>query len=254
MFNKIVNASQAASVRNLAIGIGFIFLAGIICLFAASALSNSGGPSAALSAFITLATSIAWPILIFWIWHHHKEEIRQILPRLRRFSPTGAEFDSAEQQAEGEKLESPDASGALKKVPEHRLRTSLMIIKSSIERDLYNFPENERETKLLIALSEARLFLHFERVYRLIFGSQIEGLNYLRKNFKATISEATAFYDEKRSLYPDFYDNFSFEKWIGFLEDNNLIHNNDGIITLTDIGLDFLIYVTESRLNDAKPG
>ncbi len=93
--------------------------------------------------------------------------------------------------------------------------------------------------------------LEFEKIYSIIFGSQIELLKRLRANKKDFATELLFFYTVTRSEF-NIYESWSFEEFIQILVQNNLvnIHSNGAEIKITEKGLDFLRYIEENNYND----
>ena len=70
---------------------------------------------------------------------------------------------------------------------------------------------------LIRQLAVARLSTVFERIYSLLFGSQIVGLRRLAHSDKASLEEAKDFFEPYRRQYEEFYKDYGFEGWLGFL-------------------------------------
>ena len=59
----------------------------------------------------------------------------------------------------------------------------------------------------------------------------------------AQISELTSFYEAAKVMYPLWYQNYPFERWIGFLESFNLILRRESRCFITIAGREFLKYL-----------
>jgi hypothetical protein len=97
-----------------------------------------------------------------------------------------------------------------------------------------------------------------EFIYSRIFGSQIEALKQLdlRGPMGASLEEAQQYFrDQVVKLHPEFYSGYGFDGWLGFLVFNNLVAKDEksGRLTVTPYGHDFLVYLREQRMNEAKP-
>ncbi|MFG1344367.1 hypothetical protein V5F59_05700 [Xanthobacter autotrophicus DSM 431] len=205
------------------------------------------------STFVQLVQAVIWPALIVFLLRQYGPEFRALFPRMKRASATGFEFEVAEQQRETEKLPTPTPS-VTTTAQNADLSPAVTFVRSSIDGDLEKVAPEERQLKLVIALAETRLLFHFERSYRLILGSQIEGLKILNIRITATMKDAKLLYDRASELYPEIYDNFSFDVWIGFLEGQNFIENDGGVLRITEVGRDFLRYLIAQRMDERKPG
>ena len=113
--------------------------------------------------------------------------------------------------------------------------------------------EDERIGLLVLLLAQNQMISAFERIYRLIIGSQIAGLRQLNSVAKANIFDAVRFFENVKEKWPQEYENVEFDSWIDFLRRFNLIQQSDEIIEITDLGRDFLSYLKMQRLSEAKP-
>lgn len=204
-------------------------------------------------AIVDLLKTIAWPLVVMIVAIYYKTEtIKDLLPRLRKAGPTGVEFDPAAQQ----KTIASDivASSSELKQKNNLLPPTPAIsqVESKLADDLKKIDPGDQIALLTRELAVARLIVAFERIYRVLFGSQIYGLRRLNEVQKATIADAHALYETFRSQTPSDYP-ISFDVWIGFLKNQELVKENNGTVEITDIGRDFLLYITQNRLIESKP-
>jgi hypothetical protein len=93
----------------------------------------------------------------------------------------------------------------------------------------------------------------FEVYYRIIFGSQIELM--LRAN-AGGIDDVTAqaMFDNAKNLFPSVHQSASFDQWLGFPMNANLIEKRQGtaLIFTTPLGKEFLQYLVEMGLTTPK--
>ena len=57
----------------------------------------------------------------------------------------------------------------------------------------------------------------------------------------------TSFYEAAKVMYPLWYQNYPFERWIGFLESFNLILRRESRFFITIAGRDFLTYPVDTQ-------
>lgn len=88
---------------------------------------------------------------------------------------------------------------------------------------------------------------HFDIVYNNIFGSQIRILEYVNSHSGQTVQALEFFYENAKKYHPKFYENYSYEEYLNFLFDFNLIIEENGVVNITILGIDFLKYLTESN-------
>ncbi len=103
---------------------------------------------------------------------------------------------------------------------------------------------NETDT-MIRAFVGSNAALQFERIYRIIFGSQIVLLEQLRDVGGAGSMElVNSIYDAAANTYPEPYSRYTREQWLDFLVTNELIEKVDDAVSLTEPGQEFLPYIT----------
>ncbi len=104
------------------------------------------------------------------------------------------------------------------------------------------------KVEALVKYSEALyLILSFERIYNLIFGSQLYILDYVNTDRSQAKNDLKTFYDAAKDKYPDFYSAYSYDDYFDFLVAHELviIKSND-CCEITWLGRDFLKYLVET--------
>ena len=212
-----------------------------------------------ITALVGALKGLWWPVAAVVIAAVYKTEFRSLLPRLRRAGPTGVEFDPAGQQQAAQvatTAANTPAPGQLREFP-GMVRTAAM---ERLERQLHaqlaamTTPDDEKRDLLIRVLAQAQLEAAFERFYNMIFGSQIAALRRLNEFGHASVQDSRAFFEPYASQYPQIYNNYSFEQWANFLKNVGLVVQNGNFFEITDLGRDFLIYITARRLTELKPG
>jgi hypothetical protein len=126
-----------------------------------------------------------------------------------------------------------------------------------IRKDMSNILDTtERETLLVRNLAIAQLQWSAERLYRVIFGSQLDLLQHLNL-FGPTRTEALIerFHKPAVARYPQLFEHYSSESYKAFLTANELIANHqDGKCTITVIGKEFLAWISHNGVPMDKPG
>lgn len=114
-------------------------------------------------------------------------------------------------------------------------------------------PDLERVDLLVHLLAEARIDMEFERIYRLIFGSQIRALKILNQEGRITVADARTRFQEVVAEHPDFYGKpDAFDNWLGFGLRTALVINNDDVLMLSPLGYDFLHFLTRRGYSEDK--
>lgn len=132
----------------------------------------------------------------------------------------------------------------------------MQTITQDLQRQLNAIPEPQKIPRLINALAASNLERAHERVYRLIFGSQIRGLRQLATVGRVTKEQARQFYDENTRT-PEaqkFYANYGFDGWLKFLISQQVIAETlESVFEITNYGRDFLAYLDRMKMPDAKP-
>lgn len=190
---------------------------------------------------LSFLKSLPWPIVVGFAAYLYRDQITDLIPRVRELGPTGAKFDPVEQQNRTEdKLLAPavplNLTPALKK-KEIEIRASLKDIQ-----------DEQKFSKLVFDLSVFQMSWIFERAYGSIFGSQIRLMRHLHNRRSVYRDEAVSFYNEAKVTSPAPYSNYTFEQWIAYIESFGFVVRDSGKILITDVGDDFVVYITSQRL------
>ena len=95
---------------------------------------------------------------------------------------------------------------------------------------------------------------NFSEVYRIIWGSQLNLLDYINSQPTQHPEALRVFYNSGAAQYPLIYSGYPFEQWLGFLKDQLLIRENKGLVGITVRGREFLTYLTTTGLTRNKAG
>jgi hypothetical protein len=200
-----------------------------------------------------LVKGIAWPLALAIVVYWFRGELRSNIPRLREAGPGGVKLDPADQQQADQSSPITEA-GELKPIPGFGRTPTIERVERELHKDLERYPESERLGVTVRVLAEARIATSFERIYRLIFGSQIFALRTLNAHPNGIeIDSARAFYEQKvKAAHPDELKDFTFDAWIGFLIHQNLVAVKNNIHLITNNGRDFLQYIVIQGLPEDK--
>jgi hypothetical protein len=105
----------------------------------------------------------------------------------------------------------------------------------------------DREKALVRALAGSSIIQQFERIFGAIWGSQVACLIYVNgRSDGVEVSEIAPVYESAKEKYPTWYENQSFERWLGFLKAFNLVLERDSRLFITVAGREFLQYLVAS--------
>ncbi len=96
-------------------------------------------------------------------------------------------------------------------------------------------------TELLIRhLAVTQLLQRVETLYRLIYGSQLDAMFAMNQQGPQPESVIRPFYDRVRKRSPRFYADYSFDQWIGFLLQHQLVIFTGERYGITVLGREFV--------------
>lgn len=222
-----------------------------------------------LQFIVGFAKAVAWPSTIIFLALRFRTVWTTVLTGLfsnlavKRFKGFGVEVEAVERQEAGKaivgvgKLEAGSstvavpptaASPALPDVGSPVLQT----IVGNLRSQLANYPDDQKQDVLLRAVAVSQLRAGHEFIYNRIFGSQIEGLKQLDMLGGATVEKARQFLQPYMERFPSLYLTYGFDAWLGFMTSNGLVLRNGEHLAISPIGHDFLVYIRDLRLTEAK--
>lgn len=128
----------------------------------------------------------------------------------------------------------------------------------NIKRDLaargYPQPTAERDEVLVRFLALSAVYRHFDSVYEIIWGSQIELL------VRANVADASGLpmnlaadlFEKARTAYPQALSIDTLDRWLGFLKSAGMIVEDSGRVNLTLDGKEFLKYMIDHHRDPFK--
>jgi len=131
--------------------------------------------------------------------------------------------------------------------------------KKAIEEDLDKIAPNsktqtkEREETLTLALAETQLELFFEKIYRLIYNTQLDALDRLNARTTVTKEEAKETFESYTKILP-VLKSISFKEWSNFLVNMGLVTEQDNKYSISSVGVEFLAYLTRKGYSRDKDG
>jgi len=197
-------------------------------------------------------TGLAWPVIVAVAIWYFRTEIGEAIGRLKQIGPSGVGF-TAPRQNEVRDLRAPETVRPAATLPPAKT-TTINLFEQQTKASLESTPADMREPFLIRHLSEVRLELALERIYRQIFGSQIS-LLYQMNLSPVSRQRAEQIYAKAAGEYSDFYSTYSFEQWLGFLWSAGLIVDaTQQVLAPTPAVPEFLSYMVANHLTHAKPG
>ena len=194
--------------------------------------------------------ALAWPgaivVLGFGFFLIFRRPIERLVDRTKEVGKKGLRtFETPQLPAPEEK---PDPLAEFLGTYDNRL---LRIQENSILEDIKKRGLDDptaAQKALVRTLAGTQIQLHFERVSSSIWASQINLLGHLNsKADGAALAEVRTFYDTARQQFPPYYENYSFEGWLGFIESFHLVERRGEAVLLSDAGREFLKWRIDMR-------
>jgi hypothetical protein len=199
-------------------------------------------------AIVDLLKGIAWPLAIFGSALLFKSDLRALFPRLRKAGPSGVEFDPVATQQRAAS-NAPAQAGQLRELPGFPRTKAIEAMERKFHAELAHIAEAGRTDLLVRLLAQSRLEANFGYIYGTIFGSQLKSLRRMEPSGAISESEAKEIFDTARAQFAQL-DEYGFGGWMGFLLSQGLVIRKDSGFSLTDVGSDFLRYLSAMRLSD----
>ncbi|MDD9975004.1 MAG: nucleotide-binding protein [Candidatus Poribacteria bacterium] len=163
-------------------------------------------------------------------------KIRQTIENIQRIQQSTEPQDTSEQkQTFNELMRALDSP-------------TLSLQENAIKDDLKNrgLTEPEAIEVLIRYLANAQITLVFNEIDQKIWGSQVELLQHLNSSPGSSAEELRTFYNLAvyRSTNPEEFIKYTFEQYLQFLTSRELITNLAGSYFISQLGRDFLIFLT----------
>jgi hypothetical protein len=208
-------------------------------------MPNTAEITSQTSAYIEIIKIAIWPTLVFIIFLFVRSNIYSLIDRIKKIGHGKTTIETGQQQFERK----PARSGvdiALGLFKPQTVANNENNIKTQIGLDkLESDPEKiDQLLKLSVVLS---LIVRFEKLYNLIFGSQIRILQQLNSGEIEDRASLKRFYEYVERRNPEFFKTYEYDSYLNFLISSNvIIEHPDGKIKITDLGNDFLKYLIDT--------
>ncbi len=133
---------------------------------------------------------------------------------------------------------------------------SLITYENSIRNDLEELKtDKSKQIEILIkALASTQGKLYYQSIHNVIWGSQLSLLRYLNTSPKGSSLEVLkVYYDLGAEKTPNMYTNYNFEQYLEYLIGNHLMEKQDNCYFITQLGIDYLSYLTFYGIKDPIP-
>jgi hypothetical protein len=191
---------------------------------------------------------LAWPGVVLIIGlvaiFVFRTQLGALIQRTKRIGKTGIETYETQPSQPGDDKKAIDEFFRAFDNP-LLLEAEQLILKDLKDRKIES--TLDREKALVRSLASTNIILHFERVHGLIWASQLSLLRFLNaRDTGADIAELVVFYEMGKTGFPDWYESYPFDRWLGFLQSFNLIAKQDSRTFISVAGREFLKYLVAS--------
>lgn len=200
-----------------------------------------------VNAVVSILTG-GWPLAVLVIALLYGKPLRSLLAALLNEVPRvqkawGLELTPAERQTALTGENAPTEE--FKQLPGVARTASVMELERRFATQLATLPQDEHEARLRAALAYATLQASFERAYGSIFGSQIHALEIINA-YPRPIGEIEALFTDAAQNHPQIYKDYTFQEWLRFLENFELVEQKGEKVEITNFGREFLAYLAQS--------
>lgn len=219
-----------------------------------------------ISNFISLFTS--WPFIVLVVFFALRKYLIAILQKLKnelriennKFSMGGESRQQDIQNSTQDKLYDIPATTSNKNLKRKRKTeydlpelpdTGLKAYTLEVEKSLTQMLSESPYKKVDIMIRDSanyRIATEFERIYRIIFGSQMRLLRSLNNSKLLGKREVIKFFKQEKRREPD--SKIEFDPWILFLVSQGLVEFKEGEYRITKKGLAFIAYVAAMGYED----
>lgn len=200
---------------------------------------------------------LAWPaavvILGIAAMLFFRKPLTQFIGRAIEMGPKGIRAGSPTAQEVGTAVRPSPADELLRAFDNALLVQQENYIRAELER-LNITQVTERERVLIRLLAAVAIVSAFERTYSLIWGSQLGLLQFLNSAGTVAADVLRPLYDLAAATEPELYRNYSFDQWLGFLEQSLLIARTDNTVSIMLQGREFLKYLLHQGYSLYKRG
>lgn len=196
-----------------------------------------------MGASAEILRAIAWPVVAAIAMMRFSPELRNLLHRLRKGG--GAEFDPPGQQGEVRAPALP-AQVPFERTP--ALKGWEDLIRQLPALKGVDNPE-QREEILVNTMARMMLMYTFDLTDSLIYGSQVQLLLHLNVRTGGDSADhlKQLYFDPARKQFPDIYEAYDFEPYLGFLQTRGMVEIVDGVAHITDTGREYLSWRVAMR-------
>lgn len=183
------------------------------------------------------------------------ESLKKTVSRPTNLSTKTEDSQASEEKPENESKEN-NTNLKLKKIDDSlnaASSQSVLYYEEFIRDDLKGLKTDKpKQIDILVkalAITEGKLY--YQNIHSVIWGSQLSLLRHLNSTPQGSSLEVLkVFYDGGATTTPTAYANYTFEQYLNYLTANKLIEKKDNNCLITQLGIDYLGYLTLYGIKD----
>ena len=204
-------------------------------------------------------TNPTWPQLILLIGllaiFIFRKNLSGLIDRAIKISPSGIDFQPQIAPPATVTEELGKIQTTFSSITSLRTITSNQsIINQHLSNEKIVDPTKARDY-LIRELADVYFVLRCERVYYIVFGSQIQILKKLltSQSTGLTQQDIDQHFEDIVKIHPDFFARWNNAQYMNFLIQANLVKKDNTLYKITDFGTDFLTWIQRSGYSENKP-
>jgi hypothetical protein len=205
-------------------------------------------------AYLRVAAIFAWPVVVFILLWRLRRQIGGFIDRALEIGVGGARVlaQAPRPQTTGAAATPGAAPQIVGRGPgDPVVQEAERLLRENLHLDAAQDTEHQVRT-LLGTAAQLSIAWVCERAYSSIFGSQIGALQFLNSQ-PATRGIVRTNYDVAAANNSELFEHYSFDQWLGFLVNNNLITVQGDEVQITNLGRIFIQYLVQQGLPLWRP-
>jgi hypothetical protein len=182
--------------------------------------------------------AFAWPasvvVIIIIALVLFRKALGRFLDRAESIGPHGVKASPAKQES-GKEVVGPSAADEFMRLFDNALLvTREEWLRGELKRILGN-DETQREKVLIRIIAAQSIVQQFEATYRSIWGSQLSALELANTAGIGGLDRQLfeILYSQAKARDPQYYEHYSFNQWLGFVEASGLVITKDQKVYIT---------------------
>ena len=203
---------------------------------------------------LTYFDTVVWPVAVIIIALLFRRPLVRFLDRVKNIKATGVEVIAGEQDTSKSEV-GPSAADEFARLFDNQL---LIEREDAIRAEMAGIAggdQTQKEKFLIRIIAAQGIRQQFEATYQNIWGSQLTALQIANTTLDGVqLGTFETIYNQAVAQNKDWYANYSFERWLAYMENQFLSIRKDDKIYITLTGREFLKYIIHQGYTPYKYG